>query len=147
MSEEKFETVGTVRAYRPTDLAFIKATFLRGIYYGFGGDDKKGGEGWFGSIPKNIFMDNYSRLADALLANSLVNIACLTDDPDTIVGYSIVSNDFMTLHFVYVKKAWRRKGVARLLVPAHFNQATHLTALGRSLLKKFPTAVFNPFSI
>ena len=122
------------------DHNLIIATFLRGIYYG---------DSWFSAIPKHIFMENYKRVIEALLRspNVVVKIACLKEDPDVILGYSILSNDFQTIHWVYVKSAWRGKGIAKSLTPKYATAVTHLSALGKSLMPKIPTAVFNPFKL
>lgn len=135
-----FQGLYDVRDSKPSDKNFILATFLRGLYYG---------ETWFSEIPKDIFMDNYKTIASSLLNSPRVTIkvACLPEDPDTIIGYSILSTDYQTLHFVYVKSAWRLKGVGKSLVPAHPTYVSHLTQLGKSLLLKLKPAVFNPFSV
>jgi len=127
-----------VRDYRPTDRSFVLATFLRGLYYG---------DSWFSEIPKDIFMENYKRVVEALLnsPNVVVKVACLKEDPDVILGYSILSSDLKAIAFVYVKSAWRKKGIGRSLLPQFPIAVTHLTALGKSLLSKLPGAVFNPF--
>jgi len=136
-----------IRDFKSEDKNFILASFLKGLYYG---------DSWFSQIPKNIFMDNYKKVAEALLDPNKTNIkvACLKEDTDVIIGYSIMSLDFMTLHWVYVKSSkltdgttWRQKGIGRSLVPQHPTAVSHLTALGKSLLIKLPTAIFNPFSI
>lgn len=127
-----------VRDMRPGDKNFILATFLRGLYYG---------DSWFSLIPKDIFMENYKKVAEALVANQNVKVACLKDDPDTIIGYSILSHDYQTLHWVQVKSAWRKHGVARALTPAHPTQVSHLTKLGLQLMSKLENCVFNPFAL
>lgn len=114
------------------------ATFLRGLYYG---------DTWFSSIPKDVFMDNYKLVIQSLLAKSQVKVACLNEDPDVILGYSVLSPDFQGVHWVFVKAAWRRQGVARSLVPSHPTHVTHLTKLGSQLLNKLNGAIFNPFKI
>ncbi len=135
-----FQGLYEIRDGKPSDKNFILATFLRGLYYG---------ETWFSEIPKNIFMDNYKLVANALLDSPKVitKIACLPEDPDTIIGYSILSADYQTIHFVYCKQIWRGKGVAKSLVPAHPMYVSHLTALGKTLLSKIKPATFNPFSL
>jgi len=129
-----------VRDSRPTDKSFILATFLRGLYYG---------DSWFSEIPKDIFMENYKRVVEALLnsPNVSVKVACLREDPDVILGYSILSKDFTTIHWVYCKSAWRKKGIGRSLVPQFPTTYTHLSALGKSLRSKLGTAIFNPFKL
>lgn len=120
------------------DKNFILATFLRGLYYG---------DSWFSSIPKQIFMANYKVVAEALLNNNrcAVKIACLKEDPDVILGYSILSANYQVIHWVFVKNSWRQKGIAKSLLPQHPEAVTHLTKLGQKLLLKFESTVFNPF--
>jgi hypothetical protein len=142
---DKFLGLYEVRDSKEEDKNFILATFLRGLYYG---------DSWFSLIPKDIFMANYKQVAQTLVSSPKVTIkvACLKEDPDVILGYSILSNDFKTIHWVYVKSSklkdgttWRRKGIGRSLVPQYPETVTHLTKLGHSLLTKFNGAVFNPF--
>lgn len=135
-----FRGLYSIRPLDPADKNLILATFLRGLYYG---------DSWFSMIPKDIFMSNYSKIAEGLLnsPNVLVNVACLPEDPNVILGYSIVSADYLTVHYVYVKSAWRKKGIAKALTPMHPNYVSHLTELGKSLLHKLPNTTFNPFAL
>jgi len=130
-----------VRDYKPSDESFVLSTFLRGLYHG---------DSWFSKIPKDIFMDNYHIIAERLVRspNVTIKIACLPDDPDVILGYSILSADYSAMHWVYVKKIWRGKGIGRSLTPTRLEAVTHLSSLGESLLKaKLKDTVFNPFKI
>ncbi len=135
-----FQGLYNIRDSKDSDKNFILATFLRGLYYG---------ETWFSDIPKDIFMDNYKLIAQALINSPkvVIKVACLPEDADTIIGYSILSNDYQTVHFVYVKSIWRLKGVGKSLVPQHPTFVSHLTQLGKTLLSKLKPAVFNPFSV
>src|ERR1035438_3245364 len=101
-----FQGLYEIRDAKLSDKNFVLATFLRGLYYG---------ETWFSEIPKDIFMTNYKLIAEALVTSPkvIIKVACLPEDLDTIIGYSILSQDFLTLHFVYVKSAWRLKGVGK----------------------------------
>lgn len=127
-----------VRDYKESDKNFILATFLKGLYYG---------DSWFSQIPKNIFMDNYKNVARLLVSNPkvIIKVACLKEDPDVILGYSILSTDFNTVYWVFVKSAWRKQGIARSLLPLYPTTVAHLTSLGKTLMSKFPGAHFNPF--
>lgn len=133
-----FQGLYDIRDGKESDKNFVLATFLRGLYYG---------DSWFSIIPKNIFMDHYKRLANALVNHPqiIIKVACLKEDPDVILGYSILSSDLSTIHWVFVKSAWRNNGIARSLVPQQPNNVTHLSALGKILLPKFKNVVFNPF--
>lgn len=134
-----------IRDVRSTDHNFIITTFLNGVYYG---------DSWFSLIPKAIFIEEYRQVIMKLLAspNVIINVACLPDDPDVIIGYSILSSDFSTIHWVYVKAGkasapWRKKGIARALLPERPSATTHLTELGKILMKKYEGLIFNPFKL
>lgn len=128
-----------VRDSHPGDYAFILASFLRGVYYG---------ETIFALIPKDIFMDNYKKVANTLIRNPnvVVKMASLKEDPNVLLGFSILSTDFQTIHWVYVKSAWRKQGIATRLLPKFPTSITHLNKLGIILWRlKFPKTIFNPF--
>lgn len=141
-----------IRNFRESDRSFILATFLRGLYYG---------NEFFNIIPKHIFMQNYKRVAEALVNSpkNVIQVACLKEDSDTILGYSILSADFMTVHWVYVKSSetkiagedgkltWRGKGIGKSLLPQFPAYYTHFSSVGLEIAKKFPQCVFNPFQI
>lgn len=122
------------------DRNFILATFLRALYYG---------DSWYSDIPKGIYMNFYNKIIQNLLENPavIVKIACLKEDSNVILGYSILGDNYDTIHFLYVKSAWRNKGIGMKLIPKYATSVTHLTALGKKLLPKLDSAVFNPFLI
>ena len=104
------------RAVQADDGPFIYSTWLRGLYYG---------NDWFRKIDKKSFFDKYRLVVGQLLLKSNVRVAVLEEDPDVIVGYVVYSGH--TLHWVYVKKNWRRLGVGRALIPDGIEVVTHLT--------------------
>lgn len=126
-----------IRGFKPDDYNFIIATWLRGLYYG---------DSWFSLIPKQVFMTRYHHIIEALLGSNkvIVKVACLKEDPEVILGYSVLSVDLTAVHWVFVKKAWRTIGIAKQLTPESVTTATHLTKTGLSILTKKKT-VFNPF--
>lgn len=133
-----FEGLFDIRNGNEKDKNFILATFLRGLYYG---------ESFFSQVPKDIFMDKYKHVARALVdaPGVTIKIACLPEDQDVILGYSIVSNDSKTVYWCFVKKAWRERGIAKSLLPKEPEYVAHLTALGESLLCKISNPKLNPF--
>lgn len=127
-----------IRDYKPEDKSFIMATFLRGLYYG---------DSWFSLMPKDLFMDNYKRIVEALINKHQVKVACLCEDKDVILGYTIVSKDLSTIHWVFVKLLFRKQGIAKSLCPTSPKYVSHLTDVGKNLLPKLKGTEFNPFSI
>lgn len=127
-----------IRVANDSDRNFILATWLRGLYYG---------DTWFGEIPKNIFMEKYHSILERLLSldTTITVIACLKDDPEVILGYAVQDLNETTLHYAFVKKAWRNIGIAKDMVSKKTVTATHLTKSGLSILKKHPGVIFNPF--
>lgn len=128
----------TTRPWKPeTDRAFVMSTWLRGLYYG---------DSWFSLIPKDTFMAHYHPFLEKLLnaPGVDVTVACLVEDSDVIIGYSVHTNT--VLHYTFCKKSWRKIGVARILLPQTVSVVSHLTDLGRKLLPKLPGAIFNPFA-
>lgn len=127
-----------VRECMENDKNFILATFLRGLYYG---------ESFFSDVPKNLFMERYKRVAQALVndPNTTIRVACLPEDKDVILGYSICSGD--SVNFCFVKAAWRQKGIAKSLVPTNpvYVVPQHLTKIGKELLTKINNPKYNPF--
>lgn len=127
-----FEFVET-RDYMPSDFNFIMKTFLLGLYFG---------DSWFSEIPKDIFMKEYHKIIEILLTRSTVKVACLKEDPETILGYAILGKG--SVHWVFIKKAWRGVGLAKDLVPSDTKIVTHCTKVGLGIAKK-KGLIFNPF--
>lgn len=135
----KLEGLYEIRDFRISDTSFVMATFLRGLYYG---------DSWFSLIPKQVFMESYKPVGEAFLTSpkAKIKIACLQEDQDVILGYSILSTDNNTIIWVFVKKTWRLQGLAKALTPSNPKAVMHLTDLGRRLLTKLPNTIFNPFT-
>lgn len=139
-----------IRDFMPSDTNFIYATFKRGVYYGFNTKDpltKRDVPDWFGLTPKDLFMKVYAPIIEHLLNVGIVKVACLKDEKDVIIGYSITNKTMDKLHWVHVKKAWRKQGIARSLVPTTVNTITHLSALGKTLMNKIDNCIFNPWDL
>lgn len=127
----------SIRGPHPEDVNFIYASWLRGLYYG---------NTFYGEIPKDIFMANYHKVLEVLLSKATVRVACLKDDPEVILGYSITrytSTGDVALDWIFVKSAWRRIGIGKSLVQDNTNVVTHMSKVGKSL--KPMNWVYNPF--
>ncbi len=77
--------------------------------------------------------------------NVNVKIACLKEDENVVLGYSVARkiNEVNILDFVFVKSAWRGIGIAKSLVPSPLHVVTSLTKSGKALKPK--EVIFNPF--
>jgi len=104
--------MGAIVAVRPAtsdDIAFIFSTWLHNF---------KSGSLFAKRIPYAVFFQNHHRVLERILARPEVQslVACPSDSPDTIVGYLIHEGN--VVHYVYVKGAFRKLGVARALAVA-----------------------------
>jgi len=115
----------TIRDAMAGDQAFIFSSFLKGNYYG---------NEWFKAIDKNTFMEKYKQVLEQLLIKSTTKVACLNDDINHIVGYSIFMPGI--LHYVFVKPTFRRFGIGKSLIPVDIIYCTHLTKIGKTLKPK-----------
>jgi hypothetical protein len=92
------------RGFKKEDENFIYATYLRNNWYS--ASQKT-------TLPKDTWMRlTHERLERAMYETpSTIRIACLSDDPDTILGYSLKSPE----RFTYIKRDWRGIGIEALL--------------------------------
>ena len=105
------------------DLPFILATWLRSLFYG---------HRFYGSIKKDVFFRQYERLLKRVIPLCTVEVACLSDDENVILGYVVYRGS--TLHWVYVKQSWRRMGIASRLLPEVITKITHKTRMIEKLI-------------
>jgi hypothetical protein len=136
-SEEKKESIA-LRFYKEEDKPFIFSTWLKGLRHG---------NELFKLMESTSYFKNYHAIIEVLLAapDTTVLVACLKDDEDVILGYSVFSGE--TVHWVHVKDSWRHIGIAKSLTPVKVSKVTHLTKVGTAILKKHQGAVFDPFAL
>lgn len=108
------------------DAPFIYSSWRNALWYAEERD-----EGLAGMFYKKANQDIKHLIRDFF---TTVKIACLSDDPDQIVGYSVLSKD--NLEWVYVKIDYRKQGVATLLCKGFQSITTPYTAIGRSIAEK-----------
>ena len=123
-----------IRLGKPEDIPFINNTWLYSLYNG----------SQYSNMEKDTFMREYRQTIGTLMSKPgvTVTVACLQDDENVIVGWACWESDI--LHFIYMKKMWRRNGIHFQLIP-EIKRYTHIT---RQFLKIKPKElVFNPFLI
>lgn len=70
-----------------------------------------------------------------ILPHASIKIACLSDDPDTIIGYSVSTGDH--LDWIFVKADFRKMGIGTMLYPKDTKTVTHhLTKVGDAIVIK-----------
>lgn len=74
-----------------------------------------------------------------------VKVACLKEDEDLLLGYSIAEEK--TLYYVFCKHDWRRIGLMTDLVPPRINRVMFVTKLGQRILEKYPFIEIKTFLI
>ena len=137
--QASFEIVAYPAKDLPKDYeSFVYAKWLRSL---------KHGNDYFKLVDSDPFFAAYKVYIKALLSRPMcvLRFACLKDDPDTLLGWSLMERT--TLHYVFVQYEFRNTGIAKALVPGTIDTITHLTKSGMSIWhNKLPSARFNPFA-
>jgi GNAT superfamily N-acetyltransferase len=123
-----------IRPGLTSDEPYIFTTWLKSLRYT---------NSWFKLIDQQSYFKTYHQVIERILERPTitVNVACLADDDDVILGYSVLEPQI--LHWVFVKEPWRRIGIASDLIPKDIHTVTHLTKMGIQL--KPDNVIFNPF--
>lgn len=130
------------RPLKPDERQFVKMSWFESY--------RKGG--FSPDIGYDLFRPGMDERIDRLLQESETTVACPTEVPEEICGYLVQSRQggpyLLTIHYVYVKQAYRRLGLASALIQVvtPSNIHTHDTRAGRILARKFESR-FNPFLI
>lgn len=118
-------SIAMLRPVRHDDFAYIFSTIMPSVWLG---------NPFFKKIKRNIFLPHYRVVIDSIIENpkTQILIAAFNEDDSLILGYSIFQDD--TLHYVYVKGAYRNRKIATLLLENFkFNKVTHYTNQGEWL--------------
>jgi GNAT superfamily N-acetyltransferase len=137
-----------VRQYRPSeDKAFVYSTWLRNYKH----------SSYFAKrIKPVVFFAGHHAILDHLSrkASFKVFVACHRDDPTQILGYLACEPDGEkpTVHFVFVKEAFRKMGIARrLFTKAGINidacHFTHWTLPVDEFIRRWPGMTHDPYRL
>ena len=128
----------TFRSYELTDIPFIQSSWGNSYYEGVNGHKLLEGQD---------FHKHHRPIREAILnkPNIAIIVCASTEDPDLIIGYIIVekpeSSDYSVLHYVYVKQAFKRQGIARELFKRSITKKpvmyTHETITAGRVFTKF----------
>ena len=75
------------------------------------------------NMSNDTFFHHHKQVIEKILAkpNTTVTVICEDTDPDHIYGYSVIETygDASIIHYVYVKHAYRKLGLAKALLQAN----------------------------
>lgn len=94
-----------------------------------------------------VYAINMDARIDHLLGRSRVYVAYAADVPDEILGYSVLDNDGVTVHFVYVKSVYRGMGIGSGLVADPRKWYTHQTGRKGESFARSLNLKYNPFKL
>ena len=120
-------------SYKP--MLFSK--WLRSLRYG---------NDYFKLMASREYFTWYHTFIEFLLRKrgSMVRLAVLHDDHTVVLGFAVVRGN--TVDYIHVHKDYRRKGIAKALLPKDVRYITHLTKTGMGFWNTAcPEAEFNPF--
>lgn len=130
-SEE--ETIYIRPLHLMDDSAFIYSSWCNGLYFS-------------SVLPMQItrkeFFQEQSKFIKGLLEKADIQIVCLSDDPDTILGYSVILGE--CLEWIFVKESFRRTGIAKFLLKnKEIKYVNQMTRLGKKLNEKYKWGMKN----
>lgn len=143
------EELGVIQSleFRPFgagDEAFVFSGILNSLYYGSPARHV---------IRERIFFAEHHALLEEIMRRpkAAILVASLKDDPDVAIGFALAElGDRPCLHYVYVKKPFRRYGIARALwqtlgLDLGSASYSHDTFAWRDVIRRYPGAIYNPY--
>lgn len=136
-----------VRRAKDADMPFIYANWLN-HYKNYSSFAKR--------IRKDLFMQWHHKVVKLIVERSTcdVYVAYPKGDPEVLLGYLVTEQwpDGPVVHFIFVKEAFRRFGIARSMIkhseiPTDKITFTHWTYDMDALTKRYPEYVYNPYKI
>ena len=124
------EDILDIRPFKKEDEPFIYSTWLQNLYVN---------TRWRTPPTRRAFFKYHDVIEHILRKpNTKVDVCCLKDDPDVIVGYCVHEKTpvDVILHWIYVRGDWQRKGIAYDLAPKHITVVTHMTKIGERIWQK-----------
>jgi GNAT superfamily N-acetyltransferase len=126
-----------LRPFREDDRAYVTATMLRSFVESrprFHGAD----------VPSFALFAGEGAALGRILGQPGTQVLVAADDDSAIAAYVVRSGD--CLHYAYTSRELRRTGVAKRLVSdlRGIARYSHLSPLGKKLVKLLPGAVFCP---
>jgi ribosomal protein S18 acetylase RimI-like enzyme len=124
-----------IRDAQTSDRNFILSSWLKGNYFG---------NFYFGQIPQHVYFEEYSKWILKALAdeNTKVSVACDENIPGWIVGFAVSNKE--NLYWVHVKKEFRNRGIATLLLAGKGITTVKATTKVGRMITEHKGLIFNP---
>lgn len=104
------------------------------------------------NIPASIYFWHEQKIIEKMLkrAGSFIRMAALRDDDETVLGFVWGNEAPQTLHYLYVKRAFRLMGIAKQLCDESFDDidqiyVSRMSYDGARLIGKYKQLVYNPY--
>lgn len=140
--QEKPSVEWSIRGALPSDIPFIYHSWIQSMHH-----DSRLGK----SCLTEVFLQGQTQVIDAILSepDTDIHVACDLTEHDVIFGYMVFQKP-RTLHYVFVKKDFRRFGIADYfatwMMPQEDVEYTHRTESTKSfIIKNYPQMTYNPF--
>lgn len=125
MTEETSTVV--LRPFNPkTDEPLIYATWRNGLWYGGKRDRALSAEFYANTTKKILDLIHDKR--------TQIRIACLSNDPDQMIGYSFMRGTHII--WLYVKIDFRKQGVGKLLTKGFESVSPVETKVGKAIVEQ-----------
>ena len=131
------EELVTIRPMVETDQNFVSQSWLKSL---------RSSSAYFHSIPEKIYYDTHRASIIKNFENSNCLIAHPNGEPTLIVGYLVYeerdSPHYVILHYSYVKRSFRKMGLASLLIDF---VSTDRSLIATHYTDKIKNLTFNPY--
>lgn len=124
-----------VRPAKFTDQDLVISSWLQGQYFG---------SPYWLQMPENLFYTHYRPLIASILKTASVDVAVLSDSPDTVLAYLVYNKT--NVFWCYTKIDYRNKGILNILLQGkNLTEASSTSLPGASIRRKKKLS-FNPFN-
>ena len=130
------ESLISLRPMNPDDQRFVASSWFESYWKGAA---LKSG------MPFSAYKAGQDMRIRNLLARSQTLIVYATSIPDEILGYAVLEPASGSVHWVYVKSAYRREGIATALCKGRFRWYTHASGAAGTRLARKLGLEFNPY--
>lgn len=129
---------------RPDDIGFIFNSWLKSFR----------NSPWAKPMHNNVYFASHHALIDELIGHSKIYMACSKSNPAELYGYIVAGRiqGVFTVHYVYVKHAFRNLGIGKLLLNCYSRAEnelgcyTHFTYhVSKHKLDEKAALLYNPY--